>query len=163
MRLSVHLDTATKERLDHVAAETGRTVAELAEAAIAEAALQYFRGREDPGDLNVAGRRGAELLNDALGLTRLPAALTIEQRNLARHALGLEDSGRTRSYRNRYFAAAGSRQMERWREMVAAGFASEGAANPSNGMRGYFLTRAGAEAALLAGETLDPEDFPPCA
>lgn len=83
--------------------------------------------------------------------------MTPRQRDLARCALGLGiRTGRNktvRSYRNRFFASIGHADYEDWKAMVAAGEA-EGLGDP------FWLTRAGAEAALNAGESLDPEDFP---
>lgn len=77
--------------------------------------------------------------------------MTPEQKKLARHALGLDNSAaKGRSYRNRYFSHAGNPE---WVAMVEAGEATV------NGPW-FHLTRSGAEAALNPREKLDPEDFP---
>jgi len=48
--ITVYLDPATEERLRQIAHETGRRVEELAECAVSEEALAYFRNRaDDPG------------------------------------------------------------------------------------------------------------------
>ncbi len=49
--LDIHIDDATERRLQVIAHELRREVRELAECAVAEAALEFFRGRpikEDP-------------------------------------------------------------------------------------------------------------------
>ncbi len=85
--------------------------------------------------------------------------LTIEQRQLARHALGLPNE-RRRSYRNHYVVDAGADHAE-WIAMVEAGAARRWKGNALTGDMDLFrLTRAGAAAALELGETLHPEDFP---
>lgn len=86
--------------------------------------------------------------------------MTPRQKELARHALGL-DGRRKQSYRNRFWAGPGHEDFEEWQELVAAGLAFVRA--PDAGHRpdhAFWLTRSGAEQALLAGETLCPEDFP---
>lgn len=83
--------------------------------------------------------------------------LTPAQRDLARHALGL-DLRHSRSYRNRYVG-----EEPAWREMVAMGLARVRECKNSEltgGMPFFWLTREGAEAAMKLGESLDPEDFP---
>lgn len=47
MKLEIHIDTAAEMRLQKFARETGRTVEELAESAVEEAALAAFRTRSD--------------------------------------------------------------------------------------------------------------------
>jgi hypothetical protein len=48
--LMVYIDAATERRLDNLAVDLDRPIEELAEAAIAEAALNAFRHRkDDPG------------------------------------------------------------------------------------------------------------------
>lgn len=80
--------------------------------------------------------------------------MTPEQRALARHALGLPNAAQ-RSYRNRYFTGPID---QHWDAMVDAG---EAMVEPrSGGQRMFWLTRNGAMAALDAGESLCPEDFP---
>ena len=80
--------------------------------------------------------------------------MTFRQIELARHALGMPNERRC-SYRNRYYVGYGMpREHVEWNKMVETGMARIG--------RGDFfrLTRAGAEAALSPGETLDLENFP---
>ena len=45
--ITVYIDDDTEKRLDLITNETQRAVSELAEAAISEEALKYFRGRKD--------------------------------------------------------------------------------------------------------------------
>jgi hypothetical protein len=86
--------------------------------------------------------------------------LTPKQRSLARHALGLTD-GRKQSYRNRFVADAAHEDHPEWMRMVRKGAASYRAAQAMFGGSDLFwLTQAGAQAALEPGELLDPEDFP---
>jgi hypothetical protein len=88
------------------------------------------------------------------------AALSPDQRDLARHALGLPN-GRGQSYRNHFVTGPGSPDYDRWREMVAMGAATRRAGTELTGGDDLFrLTRAGATAALAPGETLDPKEFP---
>jgi len=48
--ITAYIDEATAERLRLIAEETGRRCEDLAESAIAEEALRYFRARsDDPG------------------------------------------------------------------------------------------------------------------
>ncbi len=84
--------------------------------------------------------------------------MTDEQREEARHALGLPNA-RKRSYRNRYVCPEDNAV---WSAMVAARWAAmrPAASVPFGGSAIFYLTRAGAELALDDGETLDPEDFP---
>jgi hypothetical protein len=83
--------------------------------------------------------------------------MTRRQRQLARNALGMPNR-RRRSYRNYYLAACAPGPYDEWLRMVDAGMAEQGPG--INGCRAFWLTRAGAEAALEPGETLCPEDFP---
>lgn len=87
--------------------------------------------------------------------------LTPEQRDLARHALGLPNRRRM-SYRNRFVTGPGSLDFAAWEAMVASGAATR---RPGSVLTGgydlFMLTRAGAEAALESGECLNPEDFTP--
>ncbi len=86
--------------------------------------------------------------------------LTDEQRNLARHALGL--TSRPKSYRNRYFCTPGGGAHAEWMQMVSAGLAgTDGPDGSEEGLTFFWLTRRGAEAALMPGEKLCAEDFPP--
>lgn len=82
--------------------------------------------------------------------------MTPRQIELARHALGLPNRTR-RSYRNRFFSGG---ECADWRAMEAAGHAESGKPD-EHGRIWFWLTRAGAEAALGRGERLCPEDFPP--
>lgn len=96
--------------------------------------------------------------------TPLPARveLTDEQRDLARHALGLSDGRRRKlSYRNHFVTGEGSTDHPAWLAMVDQGHATRRAGNPLTGSDDLFwLTRAGATLALNRGEKLCPEDFP---
>ena len=83
--------------------------------------------------------------------------MTPRQIELARHALGLTTS--RVSYRNRFFAARGGRDDMDWRSMVNAGYALRIPWGWTGGDF-YFLTEAGAKAALRRRERLDAEDFP---
>lgn len=86
--------------------------------------------------------------------------LTPEQRDLARHALGLPNK-RRRSYRNR-FVTFGGPNHDVWMAMVAMGAARRCAATELTGGGDFFwLTPDGAAAALETREKLCPEDFPP--
>lgn len=86
--------------------------------------------------------------------------MNIEQKRLARHALGLPNDGQ-KSYRNRYAcsATAVASSMQDWEAMVGLGYAVRG--DDLSYGRFYHLTRAGADAALVGREKLDLEDFPP--
>lgn len=75
--------------------------------------------------------------------------MTDEERELARHALGLPNVNR-QSYRNRYFTGP---SHPVWNRMVAKGLAVFE-------INMYALRLEGARAALEPGETLDLEDFP---
>jgi hypothetical protein len=90
----------------------------------------------------------------------ISVTLSPDQRDLARHALGL--SGRHRqSWRNHFITGPGSPDYDRWREMEAMGAATRRAGTELTAGDDLFrLTRAGATAALDAGETLDPKTFP---
>ncbi|MDE5451360.1 hypothetical protein GWE18_00520 [Bradyrhizobium sp. CSA112] len=84
--------------------------------------------------------------------------MTTEQIAMARHALGLpNESGQ--SYRNRYFTSCGSAVEREWDELVKDGMAAR--EKGGGKLAHFYLTEAGARAALARGETLDPEDFPP--
>ena len=82
-------------------------------------------------------------------------ALSPEERYLARHALGLDNRPGGRSYRNRYFVCGRSGVWKIWNGLVERALA-----DCSEDGKCFSLTRAGAELALEAGESLDPEDFP---
>lgn len=84
--------------------------------------------------------------------------MTPEQRELARHALGLPNRNR-KSYRNRYVC---EESHPVWSEFVKRGWATMRAADtvPFGGCAIFYLTEAGARLALDKGEKLDAEDFP---
>lgn len=46
MIISCYIDEETKERLEQAAKDDGRTINELAEAAISEAALNYWKSKQ---------------------------------------------------------------------------------------------------------------------
>lgn len=83
------------------------------------------------------------------------AVMTAQERDLARHALGLSKR-RRQSYRNHFVCNTDPC----WERLVEAGLATVRRSAEATGMHTYRLTRAGAEAALDPGERLDPEDFP---
>lgn len=84
-----------------------------------------------------------------------------EQRDLARHALGLPNRRRT-NYRNHFVTGPGSYDYAAWEAMVASGAATRRPGSVLTGGDDLFrLTRAGAEAALERSERLSPKDFPP--
>jgi hypothetical protein len=85
--------------------------------------------------------------------------LTTRERELARHALGLND-WRKRSYRNHYVVGECDDHTI-WLGMATRGLARRFRGNQLTGGDDLFrLTRPGAEAALGPGEELDSEDFP---
>ena len=86
--------------------------------------------------------------------------LTKSQRELARHALGL-DGNRLRSFRNHFVAGRDHSDHPDWTAMVAVDLATVYPSPRGYGGADLFcLTKNGAQAALDAGESLDPEDFP---
>lgn len=85
--------------------------------------------------------------------------MNARQIELARHALGLPNKSRL-SYRNRFVAGPGNGQYEDWVAMVGAGHAGRFVDASFGGSTLFYLTRAGATAALRPGESLCPEDFP---
>lgn len=84
--------------------------------------------------------------------------LTPRERELARHALGL-DGRRKRSYRNRFVCGQEADNYATWRGMERRGLA-ESWLPKGQTMVWFRVTRAGALAALEDDETLDEEDFP---
>ncbi|MET3648076.1 hypothetical protein [Phyllobacterium ifriqiyense] len=84
--------------------------------------------------------------------------MTPEQKELARHALGLPNNSR-RSYRNRFVTEEDNPE---WSALVKAGHAKMRAAKtlPFGGSAMFWLTLEGAKLALNKGEKLCPEDFP---
>lgn len=90
----------------------------------------------------------------------MTAALTIEQRELARHALGLPNRKKT-SNRNHFVCGPGHSDYDNWMSMTENGCARRWASSMMTGGDNLFrLIRAGAELALNKGEKLDREDFP---
>ena len=87
--------------------------------------------------------------------------MTPKQRKLARHALGLPNRD-NRSYRNRFVAAYVPGDYDEWAKMADAGLAKAGTTRRTGtgSTVSFWLTKAGARAALKPGESLDPEDFP---
>lgn len=83
--------------------------------------------------------------------------MTPSQREMARHALGL-DGKRRRSYRNRYTAGLGTTQEDEWNDLCRRGLAERGADGIA--VVGFCLTLDGAREALGEGEIIDREDFP---
>jgi hypothetical protein len=83
--------------------------------------------------------------------------LTAEETRVARHALGLPNELR-RSYRNRYFVGRETPAGRTWAGMVERGLAAADVGAAPRTM--FYLTRAGAVAALEAGESLCRECFP---
>lgn len=84
--------------------------------------------------------------------------LTLRQRTLGRHALGLED-GHYQSYRNRYAAGRDTAEYAEWMTMTKHGYAITGGKVAAR-IDLFLLTLEGAKLCLEKGETLDPEDFP---
>lgn len=86
--------------------------------------------------------------------------LSDQQRELARHALGLPNK-RRRSYRNHFVTGEGSSDFSHWLIMAEAGLARRHKGSPLTGGDDLFrLTTAGAKLVLNPREKLDPEDFP---
>lgn len=81
--------------------------------------------------------------------------MTTYQIQLARHALGLDGLRKT-SYRNRFMASPDQPNHRAWENMVRDGNAQRAVSKQAV----YYLTLAGARAALREGEHLDREDFP---
>ena len=86
-------------------------------------------------------------------------SLTLKQRELARHALGLPNAIK-QSYRNRYFCSLGNTAYNDWMVLVTAGLALHDTDERHNSLDLFYLTPEGAELALKPGEKLCPEDFP---
>lgn len=83
--------------------------------------------------------------------------MTPVQRDLARHALGL-DGRHTQSWRNYFVSGEGSTDHPLWMAMVEAGHATRRNGSILTGGDDFFrMTRAGAELALDPGETLNPD------
>ena len=82
--------------------------------------------------------------------------MTPVQRNMARHALGL-DGARKQSCRNRYFAYVGSPKEDQWNELCQLGLAQR--EKGEGKLAHFYLTNRGALMCLDDGEMLDPEDF----
>lgn len=84
--------------------------------------------------------------------------MTNKQKKLARHALGLPNKAK-KSYRNHFVCAESD---PHWSDLVANGMATmrPAASVPFGGSAIFYLTEAGAKAALEGREKLCPEDFP---
>lgn len=66
--MNISIDTETRLRLQKLAFEMDRTVEDLAECAVAEAALDSFRGRtDDPAKLGRAALSAGEAGGEANG------------------------------------------------------------------------------------------------
>lgn len=86
--------------------------------------------------------------------------MTPQQRELARHALGLPGKSK-QSYRNHFVTGPGCADHAEWVQMVAAGHAWRRAGSELTGGDDLFgMTLTGARMALDKRETLCPEDFP---
>ena len=86
--------------------------------------------------------------------------MTENERQLARHALGLPNKQR-KSYRNHFVAGPGHSDFEAWLAMVESGHATRRKGNElSGGDDVFWLTEKGARTALAVREKLDVEDFP---
>jgi hypothetical protein len=90
--------------------------------------------------------------------------MTPRQKELARHALGLDQTKSGRSYRNRFYAGVKHPDWHDWMCMLGAGVAGMRSTDDSAaGECLFYLTAEGAKLALEPGETLCPEDFPEAA
>lgn len=85
--------------------------------------------------------------------------LTHREIELGRHALGLPNMQR-KSYRNRYYVAAGTLGALAWDGMVKKGAAEKYAAASGQTLDLYCMTDHGAVACLKEKERLCPEDLP---
>ena len=86
-------------------------------------------------------------------------AMSPEQIELARHALGLPNN-RRQSYRNNFVCGKGHPDYDNWQALVAAGLAKRrDGSTMSGGDDVFWLTKEGAKRALKKYETLCPEDF----
>jgi hypothetical protein len=85
--------------------------------------------------------------------------MTENQKELARHALGLPNRKRT-SYRNYFFAGPGHTDYPEWVAMVEQGDAIRRSGSDLSGDDVFYVTGKGARAALLPREKLAVEDFP---
>jgi len=98
----------------------------------------------------------------ALDTPRPRYGMSPAQVDLARHALGLDQTDRKMSCRNRYFAVLGGEQHALWDDLVSKGLAvrsDEVLTNYHLFPHLFQLTETGARLALREGERLDPEDF----
>lgn len=78
--------------------------------------------------------------------------LTDVQRQMMRHALGLDDSKAGNAYRNRYVCGS-TAAWDCWIALMERGFAVPG--RPAT----YHVTRAGFAEVALPGETFDADTF----
>lgn len=85
--------------------------------------------------------------------------MTPVQRDLARHALGL-DGRRKQSYRNYFVTGEGCTDHLHWLAMVEAGYATRRPGSVLTGGDDLFrLTRTGADMVLNPGESLNTVEF----
>lgn len=82
------------------------------------------------------------------------------QIRMARHALGFDTH--MKSFRNRYFPAAGSDHEREWLDLEKQGLAKRIEQRSGLIVTSIFfkLTQGGANLVLRDGESLDREDFP---
>lgn len=89
----------------------------------------------------------------------MAAMLTVKQRDLIRHALGL--TRQRISYRNHFVTGEGSDDYPEWMKMVEIGAARRRKGNAiTGGDDVFYVTWAGANVAKNENERLDTEDFP---
>lgn len=91
--------------------------------------------------------------------------MTPRQRELARHALGLNEvTVERKSYRNRFHTHNESPDWKEWNKMVENGDATRTLMKRKNGKRPpdylFEMTHEGAVKALKPGESLCREGFP---
>lgn len=92
--------------------------------------------------------------------------MTPRQKELARHALGLDQPfAKGKSYRNRFFITRNGPDWDDWRKMEIVGHAKKTQMKKAKDGRPaeylFEMTRSGALLALNEGEWLCKEDFPP--
>lgn len=110
--------------------------------------------------LNTLKKRGVAKLSFSSDNANIELAMTEDQRELARHALGLGGKSKV-SYRNHFVTGPGASDHPHWMQMVEAGLAWRREGSELSGGDDLFgLTLKGAQAALKPGEHLCFEDFP---
>lgn len=87
--------------------------------------------------------------------------MTQDELRIARHTLGLDNPNANGvSFRNKFYASRGHTDWQTLHDMVGVGWMN--LEDEPNGKQTLFwLNRWGAELALMPGEGLDREDFPP--